>query len=120
MVALQCCTDVRLFRRGGAPDGIRIGRLAHCRVGANLPDRPADTDSGRTVVLETEPCDHLLLYIYVVPHTLPAGNDIDETEPFEIDVTIAYAGRKVTKSRHRINQWSGASIELKVGQEGTR
>ena len=115
-VALMCgCFDAEERRTGFESVASHIAD-----VGANLPDRPADTDSGRTVVLETEPCDHLLLYIYVVPHTLPAGNDIDETEPFEIDVTIAYAGRKVTKSRHRINQWSGASFELKVGQEGTR
>ena len=55
-----------------------------------------------------------MLYIYIVPHTLPAGNDIDATRPFEIDLKIACDGRRIRSEKRRINQWSGASIELRV------
>ena len=111
--ALMCgCFDAEEQRTGFASASSHIAD-----VGANLPEQPADTAPGRKIVLETEPCDHLLLYIYIVPHTLPTGSDIDETEPFDLDVTIACAGRRIRKSRYRINQWSGASIELRVEKE---
>ena len=83
-------------------------------VGANLAERPADIPADRRAVLETMPCDHLVLYLYLIPHTLPAGNDIDTTRPFEIELRISYAGRLLRTERRAINQWSGASIELRV------
>ena len=55
-----------------------------------------------------------MLYLYLIPHTLPAGNDIDTTRPFEIELRISYAGRLLRTERRAINQWSGASIELRV------
>ena len=83
-------------------------------VGANLTERPADISPARTVKLTTEPCDHLVLYIYVIPHTLPRGNDIDATAPFENEIRIACDGRRSLTEKRRINQWSGASIEMRV------
>ena len=83
-------------------------------MGANLAERPADIPADRRAVLETMPCDHLVLYLYLIPHTLPAGNDIDTTRPFEIELRISYAGRLLRTERRAINQWSGASIELRV------
>ena len=64
-----------------------------------------------------QPCDHLLLYIYIVPHTLPAGNDIGDTAPFEVEIRIAYGGRRLRAEKRLINQWSGASIEMRVDSE---
>lgn len=111
--ALMCgCFDAEEQRSGFASASSHIAD-----VGANLPERPADAKPGRTIVLETAPCDHLLLYVYIIPHTLPAGSDIDDTEPFDIDISVAWAGRSIRKSRHRINQWSGASIELRIEKE---
>ena len=72
---------------------------------------------GGRASLETGPCDHLLLYIYIVPHTLPAGNDIGDTAPFEVEIRIAYGGRRLRAEKRLINQWSGASIEMRVDSE---
>ena len=66
------------------------------------------------VVLESTPCVPPAPYLYLIPHTLPAGNDIDTTRPFEIELRISYAGRLLRTERRAINQWSGASIELRV------
>ena len=55
-----------------------------------------------------------MLYVYIIPHTLPAGNDIDSTRPFEAEIRISYAGRLLRTEKRMINQWSGASIEMKV------
>lgn len=55
--------------------------------------------------------------IYIVPHTLPAGNDIGDTTPFEVEIRIAYGGRRLRAEKRLINQWSGASIEMRVDSE---
>lgn len=83
-------------------------------VGSNLKVRPAEIPAVRSVTLETPPCDHLVLYVYIIPHTLPAGNDIDSTRPFEAEIRISRAGRHLRTEKRMINQWSGASIELKI------
>ena len=86
-------------------------------VGANLTAKPADMAGDRSLRLETAACDHLLLYIYIVPHTLPAGNDIDDTQPFEITLRIAYGGKVLRSEKRLINQWSGASVEMRVDRQ---
>ena len=86
-------------------------------VGANLSVRPAGSPAARSVVLTTPPCHHLVLYVYIIPHTLPAGNDIDSTRPFEAEIRISRGGKLLCTEKRAINQWSGASIELKVGAD---
>ena len=86
-------------------------------VGANLTAKPADMAGDRSLRLETAACDHLLLYIYIVPHTLPAGNDIADTQPFEITLRIAYGGKVLRSEKRLINQWSGASVEMRVDRQ---
>ena len=88
-------------------------------VGSNLREKPADTDPDRTVRLETPPCDHIVLYLYLIPHTLPADNRIDETHPFEIMLRIACGGRKLRTEKRLVNQWSGASVEMRIDAERT-
>ena len=86
-------------------------------VGANLTAKPADMAGDRSLRLETTACDHLLLYIYIVPHTLPAGNEIADTQPFEITLRIAYGGKVLRSEKRLINQWSGASVEMRVDRQ---
>lgn len=86
-------------------------------AGSNLAEKPAEIPATRTVKLETPACDHLLCYLYIVPHTLPAVSEIDSARPFEVSLNIGYAGRKIRAEVHRINQWSGASVELRIGKE---
>ncbi len=83
-------------------------------AGANLSERPADIPVARSVVLTTPPCHHLVLYVYIIPHTLPAGNDIDSTRPFEAEIRISRGGKLLRSEKRAINQWSGASIELRI------
>lgn len=83
-------------------------------VGTNLRERPAEVAADRIVILETPPCDHIVLYIYLIPHTLPAANGIEGTRPFQIDLQVNHDGKKILNEKRPINQWSGASIELRI------
>ena len=104
-VALMCgCFDTAGNRTGFASTEAHVAD-----VGSNLREKPAGNPGGGRASLETGPCDHLLLYIYIVPHTLPAGNDIGDTTPFEVEIRIAYGGRRLRAEKRLINQWSRAS-----------
>jgi len=78
---------------------------------------PAGYPADRSATLETPPCDHARCLIYLIPHALPAGTDIEETAPFEIDLSVAAGRRTLLHEKRKINQWSGASIELLVSGE---
>lgn len=109
-VALMCgCFDAANERTGFASASSEVAA-----VGANLPERPAGVEAQRRVVLETPPCDHLILYVYIIPHTLPADNGIDASRPFEIEIASFRDGERLPTLKRTINQWSGASIELRV------
>ena len=83
-------------------------------VGANLRERPADLPADRRGTLSAPARDHPMPPASVIPHTLPAGNDIDATRPFDLDLKITFAGRRLRTERYAINQWSGISLELRV------
>lgn len=115
-VALMCgCFDAEDRRVGFASSSSNVAD-----AGSNLAERPTDILADRTAVLRTMPCDHLLLYLYIIPHTLPAGNDIDANKPFEIELRISYAGRRLRTEKRAINQWSGASVEMKISALGSK
>ena len=112
-VELMCgCFDAAEQRTGFASAASEVAD-----VGATLPERPPQLAPQRTAVLTTGACDHLVLYIYIIPHTLPRGNDIDATAPFEIEIRIFCDGRRILAEKRRINQWSGASIEMRVAHD---
>lgn len=90
--------------------------IAH--AGANLREIPKGINPDHRATLLTEACDHLLLYIYIIPHTLPSDNEIGETQPFDIEVKITCGERLVSRQRIAVNQWSGASIEQRIGRDG--
>lgn len=99
-------------------DGNRIDFVAAedtvAPVGAGLTARPQGYEIPHTLRFETAPCDHLLMYIYLIPHTLPAERDIADTEPFDLHLRITRGRETVTDRIFSINRWSGASIELRV------
>ena len=87
--------------RWGAFDasGNRIGfASAESRVaemGSNLEAPPEGLDLHRSLTLETVPCERIVLYIYVIPHTLPRDNEIGGHPPFPLQVRIRYGDRTV-------------------------
>lgn len=109
-VALMCgCFDAEDNRTGFSTASSEVAA-----VGANLAERPAEVAPDRSITLSTPACDHLMLYVYIIPHTLPTDRDIDAARPFDIDLAICFDGRKLRTERRAINQWSGASIEMRV------
>ena len=85
-------------------------------VGSERVAAPKGRSSKRLISFETDECHHLQMYIYLIPYTTPSGRDIGDYKPFSLDVRVMRGGRVVLKQQYSVNQWSGASIELKVGE----
>lgn len=113
-VALMCgCFDTRDVRCGFASTESTVAE-----VGANLQAAPADYPARRSVRLDAPVCDHLLCYLYLIPHTLPTGRDTDAARPFPLRLRIRRPDGSSEQRTLRINQWSGASIELRIPESG--
>lgn len=109
-VALMC----GLFDAADNRTGFASAEDTVAEAGANLKEKPADYPDIRIVRMTTEPCDHLQLYLYLIPHTLPADNAVGQSKPFPLQMRIAYAGKHLRTERYDINQWSGTSLEIRI------
>ncbi len=100
------------FDAAGAGTAFRSCDDGVAPVGSNLASMPDGIDPQRRVVMELPECSRIRLFTYIIPHTLPDVRFIEEAPSFKLTLRIL-CGRKVLQSTdHRINQWSGASIEV--------
>ena len=83
-------------------------------VGANLKSAPSYLPAKRDLKLSTKEAESIVAYIYVVPHTLPKDRDVADCKPFDMSVKVQMGTDVIYSEKHKINQWSGASIELKL------
>lgn len=107
------------FEGGGDPDrDTRTDFVAAedtvAPAGSNLAARPDNCPEHRGVSFTTVPCDYLLMYVYIIPHTLPAVRNIDDCRPFGLDIRVRRGNATIYDRRHSINCWAGASIELRI------
>ena len=82
-------------------------------VGSNLTAKPEGYAEDRTLRMESGKGDHINLLVYVIPHTLPATNDIHATKPFPLIIKVEADGEVVMNQVFNINQWSGENIAVK-------
>ncbi len=75
---------------------------------------PSGFELPHRLILTAEEADHIRVIIYYVPHTLPLGKEVENRTPFDVDVKISREGEVIYKKVHQINQWGGASIEIKI------
>lgn len=109
-IALMC----GCFDREDRKTGFVSSEDTVADVGSNLTAPPEGYSALRPIRLATPPCDHIVLYVYIIPHTLPVGRDIAGTDPFPLTLRIVTPDGRTIATSYAINQWSGASIELRV------
>lgn len=94
-------------------DGQRTGFVATedtvAGAGAGLTARPDGTAAERTTTLTTEPCHAVRLYIYAIPHSLPADRSVGPATTFGVRLRVACGGKKLADEVIDINLWGGAS-----------
>ncbi len=73
---------------------------------------------GGEAMLETPPCDHADLYLYVIAREFPASDVIAASPPFGIEVVVSPSGDTPPRVVPcRVNQWGGLSLKLKIEKE---
>lgn len=86
-------------------------------VGANLKAAPDDAPRDRDLTLTTAACERITAYVYLIPNTLPLSREIDDCRPFPLHVWVtANDGEVLYDVVHKVNQWSGCSIEIRLPQ----
>lgn len=109
-VELMCgCFDASGERTGFASAADDVAP-----VGSGLKSAPAGYPADRRSTLVAAACDRLTLYVYIIPHALPADREVDACRPFAAELTIRFGGKLFRRERIEVNQWSGASAELTV------
>ncbi len=83
-------------------------------VGDNLKSAPAEAEGSRDVKVTSVPCDNIKAYIYLMPHTLPSARTPEDTPTFGVRVKVKADDEVLYNVVHKVNQWSGATIELKL------
>jgi hypothetical protein len=91
---------------------------ASWRLGSDLSAPPEGAAAERRIGIRSIACDHIVMYVYIVPHTLPETREIGDVAPFDVRLRIGYGGVPFGDMHYRINQWSGASLEIKLRNDG--
>ncbi len=103
-------------------DGNRIGFASAesvvAPVGSDLSAPPEGAAAERRIGIRSIACDHIVMYVYIVLHTLPETREIGDVAPFDVRLRIGYGGVPFGDMHYRINQWSGASLEIKLRNDG--
>ena len=86
-------------------------------VGSQLDACPAGVDPQRTLSLVAPDCHYLMLYLYLIPHTSPSSQRIEQTPPFAVHLRICRAGTTLHDERYPVSQWGGGAFEIKVKGE---
>lgn len=86
-------------------------------VGAELKEPPKGYKAQRDVELMSVPATNLTLYIYIIPHSLPAT--AIERQPikfdnFELRVEVMHGSERVYNRIHEICSLAGENIVVKV------
>lgn len=103
------------FDEAGERIGFSSVRSQIAEAGAELRERPACEVPTR-LRLASGACDRALLYLYVIPHTLPRDNRIGASAPFDIALRIGRDGRTLRTERRKVNQWGGISLRLELSE----
>lgn len=103
-----------MFEADGSQCGFRSAEDTVAPVGSNLTAAPDGAESPRRLAFTAGDCHHLLMYLYLIPNTLPPSTRIADCKPFKVTVRVSYDGKEILHMTPSVNQWSGASIEIRA------
>ena len=81
---------------------------------ASIVEGGGVADVSRDVKLTTGLCESIKAYVYLMPHKLPSAKSPDDTPAFGVRVKVKADDEQIYNVVHSVNQWSGATIELKL------
>ena len=86
-------------------------------AGSKLRQAPAGFEGPRKLQLSTSPCHSIVAYVYVQTNTEPVSNVIADSPAFDLKLKVSIGRNTLYNKVHKISQWGGDSIELKLAAE---
>ncbi len=78
------------------------------------PPPPEGFETGEVLSLEAGEAERIHIILYVITNTLPARRQISDFPPFDIQVRVTKEGGVIYDTTHKVNQWGGESINIKL------
>ncbi len=78
------------------------------------PLRPKNFIVNDPLTLKCDEAESLRILIYIIPYIFPDETRIDQCEPFVLNVEIRRLDEVIYREKHKINSWSGASLDFKI------
>ena len=101
-------------------DGNRIGFASAesvvAPVGSDLSAPPEGAAAERRIGIRSIACDHIVMYVYIVPHTLPETREIGDVAPFRSATCITES----TSGRARRSKSNSATTGSRFGRRVRR
>lgn len=97
----------------GEPQGYFATEELIAPIDGQEHPRPTDYPEERVTRLDCGPCQGFELYLYVIPHRLPADNSLDQTPSFKAELRILSGRTRLRTREITINPWGGATLRLR-------
>ncbi len=78
--------------------------------GNEIRTPPSDYNPARPISITTPPCDHIAIYLYVVPNTFPASTVIRNSPDFMVTLHVTHNGKLIQETDYPVNQWGGVTL----------
>ena len=112
-------------------DGDRIGFASAesvvAPVGSDLSAPPEGAAAERRIGIRSVACDHIVMYVYIVPHTLPETREIGNVAPFDVRLRVGYGAfrsatciTESTSGRARRSKSNSATTGSRFGRRVRR
>lgn len=85
-------------------------RVYDAEYGSEGRGAPEGYNNEGRVAVESDPCDHVEIYVYVVANTFPASAAIKDSPPFEVVLRVSAAGKVLEEKPYEVNQWGGLTV----------
>ncbi len=79
-------------------------------TGSQLRAAPEGYPSPRVIRLDTQECEFVDIYVYVVANSFPATDAISDWPPFPVTLRVAANGIPVEEKTYEVNQWGGLTV----------
>ena len=87
-----------------------VDRVQELSYGDSPSQPPADYSKERKLVLTTDPCSAVEIYLYAVTNTFPQSTEIKESPPFPVTLQVSVDESVVESVDYEVNQWGGLTV----------
>ena len=71
------------------------------------------SDSFRKTI-QIEPCHHAIIYLFIVPKSVPEQSEIHAPKDFSLKITGYCGNERILVKDLKVNEWAGTNLEIEL------